>query len=69
MLENGCGAADDRVTDEDVKRLREYPSYDEDIESYYDEDILNCGGVGGNDPNNSKEQLIVQTRIKQLSMR
>ncbi len=70
MLENGCGATDDRATDEDQRRLREQPSQDEDIESYYDEDIVNCGGAGGNDPNNSKnEQLIVPTRIKQLSMK
>jgi hypothetical protein len=61
MLENGCGGFDEGATVEDVKRLREQPSQDEDIESYYDEDILNCGGGGanGNDPNNSKNEPLI----------
>ena len=71
MQENGCGGGfDEGATYEDLKRPKEQPSQDEDIESYYDEDIVNCGGVGGNDPNNSKnEPLMDQMPIKQLSMK
>ena len=62
MLEYGCGGFE-VATVEDNKRPKEQPSHDEDIESYYDEDIVNCGGGNGNDPNissNSKNEPLVE---------